>query len=87
MSRDPSVCFFNNTTLTTVIVGSFRKHLMQIFKIKHELEKRRILVLSPTGDTVINSEDDFIVFQSDPITDPKLLQDSVFAKIRYSTFR
>ncbi len=75
-----------NATLFTVISGSFRKHLHQISRLKQKLEQQHIKVLSPTGDNAINPDDEFIVLDSDPISHPKLLQDSVFAKMRRSTF-
>lgn len=74
------------TYLRAVIIGSFRKHLPAILQIKEELEKKNILVLSPTGSRPVNKEDEFVIFDSDYITNPRLLQDSVFSKIRHSTF-
>jgi len=73
-------------SIFTVISGSFRKHLPQIARLKRELEQNYITVLSPTGDLAINPDEEFIILNSDPISHPKLLQDSVFAKIRRSTF-
>ncbi len=73
-------------TLYTVISGSFRKHLSQIVQLKQFLQSQQVMVLSPTGHAAINPKDEFIVLDSDPISNPKLLQDSVFAKIRRSTF-
>jgi hypothetical protein len=75
-----------NATLFTVISGSFRKHLNHIMLLKHELERNEVIVLSPHGSAAVNPGDEFIVLDSDPVTHPKLLQDSVFAKIRRSTF-
>jgi len=72
--------------INTVICGSFRKHLAQIAILKEELEKSNIGVLSPSACMAINPEAEFIVLDSDPISHPKTLQDSVFAKIRRSTF-
>lgn len=85
MSND-HVCIYNKTDLFTVISGSFRKHLLQIVALKKILEKHNIGVLSPSGKIAINPHEEFIVLDSDPIDYPKLLQDSVFAKIRRSTF-
>jgi hypothetical protein len=76
----------NDDTLCTVISGSFRKHLHKIIQLKKELEKNHVAVLSPAGNIAVNPEEEFIVLDSDPVTHPKLLQDSVFAKIRRSTF-
>lgn len=69
-----------------VICGSFRKHLPQIITLKKMLEKHKIAVLSPAGDTSINPDEEFILLDTDPVSHPKLLQDSVFAKIRRSSF-
>jgi hypothetical protein len=76
----------NNSDIYTVICGSFRKHLTQIFRLKEELERHHISVLSPAGNAAVNLHEEFIVLDSDPVSHPKLLQDSVFAKIRQSTF-
>lgn len=72
--------------IQTVISGSFRKHLAQIIGLKMELEKKGIGVLSPQGNHSINPEDEFIILDSDPIENPELLQSSIFAKMRRSTF-
>lgn len=72
--------------LKTVISGSYRKHLYQLIELKNELEKNGILVLSPSGDESINPEEEFILLDTDPIHDHRVLQDSVFAKIRISSF-
>lgn len=75
-----------NANLFTVISGSYRKHLNQITRIKLELESRHIAVLSPSGSIAINPDEEFVILDSDPVSHPKLLQDSVFAKIRRSSF-
>ena len=72
--------------LHTVIIGSFRRHIQQIMLLKHELQKRQVAVLSPGEGAAVNPEDEFVVFSSDPVAHPKLLQDSVFIKIKRSTF-
>ena len=79
-------CSGCNAALNTVIGGSFRKHLKQIVSLKKALENRKVNVLSPAGHSAINPDEEFIVLDSDPVLDPKMLQDSVFAKIRRSTF-
>ena len=73
-------------SIYAVICGSFRKHLAKIAKLKTFLEKKGIGILSPVGTIGINPEEEFIILDSDPINHQKLLQDSVFAKIRRSTF-
>ena len=70
----------------TVISGSFRKHLAQIYQLKICLEARGLEVLSPVGSRATNPEDEFILLDEDPFCDHRTLQDSVFAKIRQSTF-
>jgi nucleoside 2-deoxyribosyltransferase len=72
--------------LFTIISGSFRKHLHQIVLLKQILESKKIVVLSPEGHAAVNPSEEFIILDSDPVDNPKLLQDSVFAKIRRSTF-
>lgn len=74
-----------NNTLFTVVSGSFRKHFQQIMRLKEELKHNHVAVLSPAGEAV-NTDDEFVILDSDPVTNPKLLQDSVFAKMRRSTF-
>jgi len=76
----------HSDTLCTVISGSFRKHLREIMLLKQLLENAHVTVLSPTGNCAVNPHEEFVVLDSDPVTHPKLLQDSVFAKIRRSTF-
>lgn len=80
-----SVCHCN-AALFSVISGSYRKHLAQLIKLKAELESRHVVILSPSGDVAVNPDEEFIILDSDPVCHPKLLQDSVFAKIRRSTF-
>lgn len=72
--------------LFTVISGSYRKHLAELSKLKSVLESHGVAVLSPSGELAINPAEEFIILDSDPIEDHKVLQDSVFAKIRRSTF-
>lgn len=70
----------------TVISGSFRKHLSQIAILKNALEKLSIAVLSPVQCNAVNPDEEFILLDSDPISDPGILQSSVFAKMRRSSF-
>lgn len=69
-----------------VIIGSFRKHFREIINLKKELEKVQIRVLSPKECTIKNPGSEFVIFQSDATSDHKFLQDTVFSKIRCSTF-
>ena len=76
----------DQASIFTVISGSFRKHLKQISLLKIALKKYSIVVLSPTGNIAVNPKEEFIILDSDPVSNPRMLQDSVFAKIRRSTF-
>lgn len=73
-------------SISTVIIGSFRKHLKEIMALKSYLEASGISVLSPVGTHAVNPADEFIILNADPIQDKRVLQDSVFAKIRRSAF-
>ena len=75
-----------DTGISTVISGSFRKHLFGIAVLKNILENEGINVLSPIGNTSVNLGEEFVILDSDPVSSPELLQSSVFAKIRKSTF-
>lgn len=77
---------YQEPSIYTVICGSFRKHLNKIVKIKVFLESKGICVLSPAGNLGVNPDDEFVILDSDPIDHHKILQDSVFAKIRRSSF-
>jgi nucleoside 2-deoxyribosyltransferase len=76
----------SEASIYTVISGSFRKHLSHIIILKRALEEHKICVLSPSGNYALNPEDEFIFLDSDIINHPRVLQDSVFAKIRRSSF-
>jgi hypothetical protein len=72
--------------IATVISGSYRRHLPGMYRLKRLLERKGITVLSPVGDGAINPGEEFVLLDADPIHDHRLLQDSVFAKIRRSSF-
>lgn len=74
------------SSIETVISGSFRKHLREIVMLKHMLEEYGVTILSPVGNFATNPSEEFIYLDSDPIEHPEVLQSSVFAKIRRSTF-
>lgn len=76
----------NPESLRTVISGSYRRHLRQLYELKHQLEKIGVNVLSPVGSFALNPNEEFIFLDADPIHDKRLLQDSVFGKIRTSAF-
>lgn len=73
-------------SLSTVISGSYRRHLNQLYELKQRIEKVDILVLSPVGSFAINPNEEFVFLDEDPVHDKRLLQDSIFAKIRNSSF-
>jgi hypothetical protein len=77
---------FIEGNIATVISGSYRRHLRGMYQLKRLLERRGITVLSPVGDGAINPGEEFVLLDADPIHDHRTLQDSVFAKIRRSTF-
>lgn len=83
---DNEYCSECSATLYTVISGSYRKHLRQIMQLKQKLWQHHVAVLSPSGNAAVNPDEEFVILDSDPVTNPKLLQDSVFTKIRRSTF-
>lgn len=85
-SKNTNKCSCDSSSLVAVIIGSFRKHLSEIIRIKEQLEKFGVNVLSPIDESVVNPDDEFILFKTDQVTDPKLLQDGVFTKIKRSTF-
>jgi hypothetical protein len=76
----------NHSSVCTVISGSYRRHLQKLYDLKRSLENLGIHVLSPVGSAAINPGEEFILLDADPIHDKRLLQDSVFAKIRTSSF-
>jgi hypothetical protein len=77
---------FIDGNIATVISGSYRRHLGDMYAMKRILERRGIHVLSPVGDGAINPGEEFVLLDADPIHDHRTLQDSVFAKIRRSSF-
>jgi hypothetical protein len=77
---------FIDGNIATVISGSYRRHLAGMYALKRILERKGIHVLSPVGDGAINPGEEFVLLDADPIHDHRTLQDSVFAKIRRSSF-
>lgn len=77
---------FIEGNIATIISGSYRRHLAGMYRLKRIFERRGITVLSPIGDGAINPGEEFVILDADPIQDHRTLQDSVFAKIRRSTF-
>lgn len=77
----------DNYMLRTVISGSYGKHFGQMIAIKKFLQGREIIVQAPVSEGIVDgTQDTFVLLDEDPVTDPRTLQDSVFAKIRSSTF-
>jgi|HubBroStandDraft_1064217.scaffolds.fasta_scaffold25906_4 hypothetical protein len=73
-------------SVATVISGSYRRHLGDMYELKSLLEARGVTVLSPVGSFAVNPGEEFIILNADPIEDHRILQDSVFIKIRRSSF-
>ncbi len=76
----------NLSSLKTVISGSYRKHLNEMFSIKDHLTKHGIDVLAPVSECVLNPGEEFVLLDMDPVADHRILQDSIFAKMRQSSF-
>lgn len=72
--------------LSTVISGSYRKHLQELYLLKAQLESHQVTVLAPVGSFPVNPDEEFIILDVDPISDHRLLQDSIFAKMRSASF-
>lgn len=76
----------NGTIPKTVISGSYRKHLEVLMRLKDFLQDEGIIVLSPVGNSAINPKEEFILLDADPVHDKRILQDSIFAKMRTESF-
>lgn len=75
------------TGLTTVLSGSYRRHLHRLMWLKAQLEAQQICVLSPVGTGSTNPGATFVLLDADPVNDHQLLQDAVFAKLRTCSFQ
>ena len=74
------------SSLQTVISGSYRKHFAHMLILKECLQEARIRVLAPVSSEQLNAGEEFIILNADPVSDPRTLQDSIFAMIRTTTF-
>jgi len=54
--------------------------------LKECLQEARIRVLAPVSSEQLNAGEEFIILNADPVSDPRTLQDSIFAMIRTTTF-
>jgi adenylate kinase family enzyme len=72
--------------ITTVISGSYRKHLRDMLRLRDRLRACGVRVLAPRGAHALNPGETFVLLDSDPVHDHRALQDSIFAKIRASSF-
>ncbi|MFH0898590.1 MAG: hypothetical protein V1855_03350 [bacterium] len=72
--------------MKTVLSGSYRKHFNEMIQLKKYFEKKGVEVLAPICNDVVNSEEEFVLLLKDPVVHPRILQDSIFAKIRHSSF-
>lgn len=74
------------SSIQTLVSGSYRKHLSQMIEVKKFLEEEGIAVLAPVSDHAVNPGEEFILLEDDPVSDPRTLQDSIFAKMKTCTF-
>jgi nucleoside 2-deoxyribosyltransferase len=65
----------NQSSLTIVISGSFRKHLSAIQDKAREFENAGFMVLSPAFSKAMNPKDEFVFLESDKSTDKKQLEE------------
>ena len=82
----PELARMMEGAMQTVISGSFRRHLGEIYALRGRLEAAGIIVLSPVGTHALNPSAEFVILDADPVHDVRLLQDVVFGKIRNSGF-
>lgn len=75
------------SALKLVISGSYRKHLSELYALKSFLTAKGFEVLSPSGEKALNPGEEFVILNSDPLEDPRILQDSIFAKMRQASFQ
>lgn len=71
---------------STVISGSYRRHLGDILILKRFLEEKGVTVLAPTGTTAVNPGSEFIVLDTDETSDVATLQSAIFDKMRGASF-
>ena len=57
-----------------------------MYSIKDNLSKHGIDVLAPVSESVLNPGEEFVILDMDPVEDHRILQDSIFAKMRQSSF-
>jgi nucleoside 2-deoxyribosyltransferase len=72
--------------IRTVISGSYRKHLAEMLEVKAFLSSEGVEVVAPVSAEVVNPGEEFILLDEDCVADPRTLQDSIFAKMRGSSF-
>ena len=76
---------------TQPIIGTqinikYKDNIGKIPIFAKNLEGYNINVLSPVGSDALNPKDEFIILDEDPVKDHRILQDSIFAKIRSASF-
>ncbi len=69
-------------TLSVVVSGSFRKHLLGIQETIRRFESLGIEVLSPKHARPLNSDDAFVFLETDDVRDPRVLEHRHLEAIR-----
>ncbi|KKR07371.1 MAG: MazG nucleotide pyrophosphohydrolase [Candidatus Peregrinibacteria bacterium GW2011_GWC2_39_14] len=70
-----------------LIIGSFRKHYSQIVETINFFHANNIEVLSPKISTILNPEDEFVIFDYDPRdADIRQIEDKVLEKMHNTDF-
>ena len=73
-------------SVKTVLSGSYRKYFNEMVQIKKYLENKGVDVLAPICNEALTPNDEFVLLLQDFVKHPRILQDSIFAKIRNSSF-
>jgi hypothetical protein len=71
----------SNKQKIVALLGSFRKHYEQVKQIMDCFTANGFIVSSPKKANIINPGEDFVLFDTDPTQNPRLLEDSVLQKI------
>lgn len=85
-TAEPRSVLHSDVPLTTLIVGSYRRHFEQILGIKSSLEACGIDVLAPASEQIVNPGETFALLESDENRTPRQVQDRIFSLIRSSDF-
>ncbi len=69
-----------------VISGSFRKHYDDICRTISDFERLGVEVLSPKKSSVVDSNEAFVILETDKSSDPKKLEEDHLNAIRQCDF-